>query len=124
MMAETDCDAADAPGTCWECGGPCLTHKGDVHGWRCTACIDRYLDDGAARWAARERREQEKQRAKIARNLMRDNDSPTSITADRRQEGGGSALCAAPSPGVDRTETGGGSVLCAAPLGDHQRGLT
>lgn len=31
------------PGRCWECGGPCATYKGTVHGWRCTACIDRHL---------------------------------------------------------------------------------
>ncbi|BBY84700.1 hypothetical protein [Mycolicibacterium tokaiense] len=45
--------AADVEGTtaprCWECGGPCLTYRGSVHGWRCSTCIDRYLAAGAAR---------------------------------------------------------------------------
>jgi hypothetical protein len=109
---------------CQGCGGPCWFWKGSVWDYTCTACIDRYLDEGLARWEARERREQEKQRAKTTRNLMRTNDHRTSVTADRRQEGGGSELCAAPPPGVDQTETGGGSELCAAPLDDHQEGLT
>ncbi|PBD11482.1 hypothetical protein LIX17_06810 [Mycobacterium avium subsp. hominissuis] len=52
-------------GTCWECQGPCAFYKGDVHGWRCRACIDRYLDEGAARWAAKS----QKQRDKVLRNL-------------------------------------------------------
>jgi len=64
LSAEDDDAAASA--VCWRCGGPCLTFKGSVHGWTCTACLDRYLDDGAARWEASERREQEKRRAKLA----------------------------------------------------------
>ncbi|MDP7727627.1 hypothetical protein QXM59_05400 [Mycobacterium sp. TY813] len=117
-MAETDAPDTYAGPRCQGCGGPCWLWKGDVWQYTCTACLDRYLDDGAARWAARERREQEKHRAKIARNMLRDNDNPTtSLTAntDRRQEGGGSEPCAAPSSGVDRTKTGGGSAICSAP---------
>lgn len=125
VMTETDAktDAYAGP-RCQGCGGPCWLWKGDVWQYTCTACIDAYLDEGAARWAARERREQEKQRAKIARNLLRDNADPTSVTAtDRRQEAVPRAMCR-PSPGVDHTETGGGSELCAAPLDDHLEGPT
>lgn len=38
------------PGVCWDCGGPCASNKGSTHGWRCTACLDAYLDEGWARW--------------------------------------------------------------------------
>jgi hypothetical protein len=109
-QGEADYDAA--PGVCRSCGGPCLTHKGSVWGYTCTACIDKYLDDGAAKGAARDRKE----RDRLARKAIR-NDNQTSVTADRRQEGGGSELCAAPPSGVDRTGEGGGSALCTAPLG-------
>lgn len=120
---------------CQGCGGPCWFWKGSVWEYTCTACIDRYLDEGLARWEARERRERERAArraldratpgsAAAARNMLHYNDNRTSVTADRRQEGGGSELCAAPPPGVDHTETGGGSELCAAPLDDHQEGLT
>lgn len=51
--------------TCWECQGPCAFYKGDVHGWRCRACIDRYLDEAQARWAAKSG----KAREKVLRNL-------------------------------------------------------
>lgn len=64
--ASLSADDADAPAVCWRCGGPCLTFKGSVHGWTCTACLDRYLDDGAERYAARLRKDQAKQRAKLA----------------------------------------------------------
>jgi len=37
-------------GQCWDCGGPCLDYKGNEHGWRCTNCLDRYLDTGWANW--------------------------------------------------------------------------
>lgn len=120
----TDASAYTGP-ICQGCGGPCWFWKGSVWEYTCSACLDRYLDESLARWAARERREQEKQRAKIARMMLRDNDNRTSVAADRRQEGGGSELCAAPPPGVDHTGMGGGSELCAAPLDDHQqRGRT
>lgn len=26
--------------TCWDCGGPCLSYKGSVHGWRCSRCVE------------------------------------------------------------------------------------
>lgn len=112
MMSETETDYAetdDAGPRCQGCGGPCWLWKGDVWQYTCTACIDTYLDEGAARWAARQRREQEKAREKAARNLLRDNVTPTTsrtANTDRRQEGGGSELCAAPPSGVDRTKTG------------------
>lgn len=66
VMTATEAEDDDAPAVCWRCGGPCLTYKGSVHGWTCTACLDRYLDDGAERYAARLRKDQEKQRAKLA----------------------------------------------------------
>lgn len=36
-------------GRCWECGGACLTYKGSKHGWRCTGCLNAYLDTAWAR---------------------------------------------------------------------------
>lgn len=113
--ADDDTDY-DAPGVCWDCGEPCLTHKGDVHGWRCTACIDRYLDEAQARWDARPAKAKER----ASRNLLHGNDNRTSRTAntDRRQEAVPRAVCR-PSPGVDRTGEGGGSVTCSAPPDDH-----
>ena len=48
------------PGVCWECGGPCLSYKGTDHGWRCRACLDRYLDYAAARGQANEHKSREK----------------------------------------------------------------
>jgi hypothetical protein len=67
--------------------------KGSVHGWRCQGCIDRYLDDGTARWLARARKEQDKLRAKLATTTppaMNDDNPTTSVTAngERRLEGG------------------------------------
>ena len=52
-------DAYDGP-LCWRCGGPCGNYKGSVHGWTCTACLDRYLDEGAAKGAERDRRDRQK----------------------------------------------------------------
>lgn len=76
--ADTSAGAYDGP-TCWRCGGPCATYKGTVHGWTCTACIDRYLDEGAARGLARDRKERER----TARKLLASNDlSP--VTGGRR----------------------------------------
>lgn len=72
--------------TCWDCGGPCATHKGSVHGWRCTECLDAYLDEGAARWAVR----QAKERAKNERKLLLRNETEPSVMANgRRRDGGG-----------------------------------
>jgi tRNA(Ile2) C34 agmatinyltransferase TiaS len=47
---------------CWDCGGPCGTHKGSQHGWRCRVCVDRYLDAAAAKADAKV----SKERAKLA----------------------------------------------------------
>lgn len=44
--------ATTAPGTCWECGGPCLHYTGTEHGWRCRSCLARYLDKSAAAFTA------------------------------------------------------------------------
>lgn len=92
-----------APGTCCRCGGPCAIHKGSVHGWTCTACLDAYLDESAAKWEARS----EKSKERIRRNSLHGSDIHSFVTADRRQEGGGSALCTAPPSGVDHLRDGG-----------------
>jgi hypothetical protein len=68
----------DAPGTCWECGGPCLTHKGTVHGWRCSACLNRYLDEGASKGAERDRRE----RDRLDRKQIRHDNTTSTVTAE------------------------------------------
>lgn len=52
-------------GTCWDCGGPCLSYKGSLHGWRCRACIATYLDADAAKAAAAEERGREKRAARF-----------------------------------------------------------
>lgn len=77
MMTETGYEDTDAPGTCWDCGGPCLTYKGSVHGWHCAACLGRYLDAGQARWEARS----DKAKERIRRNLLHSNDTQPSVTA-------------------------------------------
>lgn len=82
---EADTEAAECWPLCWECGGPCLTYKGTVHGWRCTACIERYLDAGERAWQARS----EKAKERITRNLLHGNDSQTPVTANDRRRGGG-----------------------------------
>lgn len=46
-------------GICWECHGPCLIYRGTVHGWRCSACIDKYLQAAAARADAKVQRHRE-----------------------------------------------------------------
>lgn len=51
---------------CWERQGPCLTYRGSVHGWRCSACIQNYLDSSAARADAADRRTRER----LARKQM------------------------------------------------------
>lgn len=118
--ADHDTDADAAGGVCWRCGGPCLTYKGSVHGWSCTACLDRYLEEGAAKAAARDRKDRER----LARKAL-DAANRTSVTGNgQRREGGGSVLCAAPSSGADRQERGGGSVICSAPPDDYQHHLT
>lgn len=87
-------DAGVAYGVCWRCGGPCLTHKGSVHGWTCTACINDYLDAGAAKADARDRKERERLLAK------RHNDIRTASTG-QRQEGGVSVMYR-PASGADQ----------------------
>jgi len=52
--------AARTVATCWDCGGPCATFKGSVHGWRCAPCLRRHVDESAARGAERDRRERDK----------------------------------------------------------------
>ncbi|WP_373203134.1 hypothetical protein [Mycobacterium marinum] len=83
---------------CWECGGPCATYKGSVHGWHCTACIERYLNAAAARAEAKQR----KGRERLLNRMFHDNDS-TPLTADRRRGGGGLRCVPRRRPGVDPT---------------------
>ncbi|BCP04611.1 hypothetical protein MINTM019_20670 [Mycobacterium paraintracellulare] len=87
-MIDANTEAAESWPLCWECGGPCLTYKGTVHGWRCTVCIERYLDAGERAWQARS----EKAKERINRNLLHSNTSQTPVTADRRR-GGGAPSC-------------------------------
>ncbi|BBY67759.1 hypothetical protein MHEL_60020 [Mycolicibacterium helvum] len=78
---------------CWECGGPCATYKGSVHGWRCLACIGRYLDASAARADAKDRKERERLLHRLSRANYTDS---TPVSGGRRRDGGGPALCTAP----------------------------
>lgn len=93
MTAEREADTVtatyDGP-RCQSCGGPCWHWKGSVWEYTCTDCIDRYLDEGAARWAVREAKEAEKQARKNARKLLQSNDSESSVMANgRRSDGDG-----------------------------------
>lgn len=65
---------------CWECDGPCRTYKGSVHGWRCAACIERYLAASAAKAEA----EAEKSRQRFIK-------IPNTPVEGRRWDGGGCA---------------------------------
>lgn len=80
---------------CWRCGGPCWQYKGSVHGWTCTACIGRYLDESEARWHAKS----QKARDRLLRNLRNTAHdhingsnatawSPVHAAHDRRRDGG------------------------------------
>lgn len=60
-MTETSTPHSSTPGVCWECGGPCRTYKGTVHGWRCAACCLRHVEAGAVRAATADVRERRKQ---------------------------------------------------------------
>lgn len=93
---------ADDAVTCWDCGGPCATYKGSVHGWRCTGCLGRYLDEGAARGAERDRRERDRNQ----RKLFRGDTLTTNTVAMGRRRGEVAALCTAPSPDVDQLREG------------------
>lgn len=55
-----------SPGICPDCKTPSLLYKGSVHGWRCRACVQRYLDAGAARFAAVEDRIRARRLAKLS----------------------------------------------------------
>ncbi|MCV7094098.1 hypothetical protein [Mycobacterium kubicae] len=90
-------DTADAPDTyagprCQACGGPCWQHKGSVWGWTCNTCLEQYLDEGAAKAAARDRKDRERLARKALEAAAATNDdNPTaSLTAntDQRLEGG------------------------------------
>jgi hypothetical protein len=71
---------------CWECGGPCLQHKGSVHGWRCQACIKRHIEAGAVRGEAKAL----KARQKLLRAPFHNGSAPVD---GGRQDGDGQALC-------------------------------
>ncbi len=71
---------------CRSCGGQCWQWRGSVWEYTCTECIDRYLDQSAARCAVR----MAKERDKIARKLLHRNDLEPLLTANgRRRDGGG-----------------------------------
>lgn len=59
-------------GVCWDCGGPCLTYKGTVHGWRCRACLDEHLAADAARYDGRAARDRAKRALKFAELAVAD----------------------------------------------------
>lgn len=94
--ADTVTDAATYDGpVCQSCGGPCWWWKGSVWGCTCTDCIDRYLDESAARWAVRMAKEREKN----ARKLLLRNDSEPPVSANgRRRDGGGPDVFRAAAP--------------------------
>ncbi|MGH3556414.1 MAG: hypothetical protein ACRDTK_02700 [Mycobacterium sp.] len=97
--ADHGTDHYDAPGICWRCGGPCLMHAGSVHGWTCRACLDRYLDEAATRWAARP----EKAKERIERNLLYSNRTQTPVTANGQRREGGPRYVPR-SPGADQAD--------------------
>jgi hypothetical protein len=90
--------SADATGydgpRCQVCAGPCFQWKGSVHGWTCRACLEVLMDKSARRRAGLEAHSREK----VVRNVLYRNDNPTLVTAsgDRRRDGGGQQLRAAP----------------------------
>lgn len=94
-------EAYDGP-RCWRCGGPCASYKGSVHGWTCTACLDRYLDAAAAKAAERDRRDRQKM-ARKRLDAYGDNDSPR-IDGERRGGAGTAAMCRSAAP-TSRPET-------------------
>lgn len=75
-------NTSGTPGRCWDCGGPCMTYKGSVHGWRCRRCIDYYLNAGATRFAATDAKDRDKRLAKVR----------TDMDAVSRRGGGGSGF--------------------------------
>jgi len=92
----------DGPAVCRRCGGPCWQWKGSVHGWTCQACIDRYLDEGAAKGAVRDRRDRERQGRKAFYN-----DTPAPVTANgRRRDGGDRVMYRPPVPASARQPEG------------------
>lgn len=86
---------ADTVAVCWDCGGPCLTYKGSKHGWRCRACVDRYLDEAAAKADAYDRRNREQRIAKGHNTVTAYHSGGTDMTpisaADGRRRDGGMA---------------------------------
>nr|WP_244174543.1 hypothetical protein [Mycobacterium persicum] len=117
-----DDDASPPYWLCWDCGGPCLTFKGSVHGWRCQACIDRYLDVGAARWLAQARKEQDKLRAKLASAP----DPTTSSTANTGStpEGGQRYVPRPPASGQERAAVSSYVPRRPSDHHHHQEGTT
>lgn len=85
--------ASDELPECWRCGGPCWQYKGSVHGWTCTACIERYLDESEARWHAKSQKARDRV-IRSVRNMTHDHNAssntsaPGSAAHDRRRDGG------------------------------------
>jgi hypothetical protein len=96
IAAAVDFDTDTGP-ACRVCGGPVLYYAGSVHGWTCRGCLEDYLDAGAARAEANDR----KDRQRLARKTFHDsNQTPTFVgsAGDRRRDGGGPQICSAPRP--------------------------
>ena len=75
--------ARSQPGTCPDCGGPSLTYRGHHHKYRCGACINRYLAEGAAKADARLQRERE-QRIATAKAKAATTTNSTTTTKETR----------------------------------------
>lgn len=78
-MTEADTSAPDTVTgpTCQSCGSPTWRWRGSVWGYTCTYCIDRHLDEAAARCVVR----MAKEREKIARKLSHHNESEPLLAA-------------------------------------------
>lgn len=104
MTAEREADTVtatyDGP-RCQSCGGPCWHYKGSVWEYTCTDCIDRYLDESAARWVVR----QAKERAKNERKLLRNNDSEPPVSANGRRSDGDGPVVYRAAVGASATTT-------------------
>ncbi|BBX15224.1 hypothetical protein CRI77_22425 [Mycolicibacterium duvalii] len=97
----TEAEAAAYTGpACQSCGGPCWQWRGSVWEYTCTLCIDRYLDEAAARWATR----MTKQRDKLARQLLHRDESEPLLTNGRRSGDGGPVAYRA-AAGASATDT-------------------
>lgn len=94
LAPRTEPDTYAGP-LCLSCGGPCWRWKGSVWQYTCTACIEQYLDESAARGAARDRRDRERE----LRKMFRDHTSNVSL-GGRASTGSGGAPRSVPTTAV------------------------